>query len=39
VLERMTNVDRNVAIVLQATIILFMSSRTILEWLKKKGAK
>ncbi len=39
VLERMTNVDRNVAIVLQATIILFMSSRTILEWLKKKGVK
>lgn len=39
VLERMTNVDRNVAIVLQATIILFMSSRAILEWLKKKGVK
>jgi ABC-type uncharacterized transport system permease subunit len=33
VLERMTSVDRNVAIVLQATIILFMSGQVVVEFL------
>lgn len=43
VLERMTSVDRNVAIVLQATIILFMSGQTVvdrlLNWLQRATKK